>query len=91
MQALLLLLSISRPFACRGSAAVSTTTSSRKGLGTDQSAHACSHVAAWIDILSPKSAQLFVEGMFDEIRLQYAVHGVDVGEGKAHVMVYIIK
>ena len=51
----------------------------------------CSKVSTWVDIMSPKSAQLFLEGNFDEIRLRYRVHGVVVGRGDAKVLVYVIK
>ena len=46
---------------------------------------------AWIDIESPRSAQLFTEGAFEEIRLRYRVHGVRVGRDQAVVHVYVIK
>jgi len=45
----------------------------------------------WVEIVSPRPAQLFVEGEFGALELCFRVHGLAMGEGKAVANVYVIQ
>ena len=45
----------------------------------------------WVDIVSPRPAQLFVEGEFAALELRFRVHGLAMGEGQAVANVYVIR
>ena len=98
----LLLISLMPAICSQGTSPSSTTTTTTTLIHGDRhpptDEQTCSHAPTtkitpfpWVEITSPKSAQLFLEGNFEEIRLRYRVHGVALGQDKAMVWVYVIK
>lgn len=45
----------------------------------------------WVEILSPRPAQLLEDGTFDSVDLSFIVHGAEMGEQSAAAEVYILR